>query len=194
MSWFLDYFGLRIVNVSDSESDPAHSDDGILFKFQSFAIVGIFGVFADNEPQLFLRIGVDSLQIDFVLVVQPVAFLGWICFERLLVRDSEDLACFLILFVEIHGVWILNLVDVGILGGNLNNDLFLLGARPAIGILDLDVLLVPQHLGVAARDEQLSLDHLALRIHVVVVEQTERVLWPGSALHLQTDTQTDKSS
>ena len=56
----------------------------------------------------------------------------------------------------------MNLVDEGILGGDLDNDFLLLGARPAVGVFKLDVLLVPEHLGVFAGNEQLGLDHLAL--------------------------------
>ena len=106
-------------------------------------------------------------------MIEPVSFLAWVLLRALLVRHTEDLACLLLLLAEVHRLGILDGVDVGVLGSDLHDDLLRPRSRPQRQAVHLNVLLVPKDLRVAARDEDLRLDHVVLGVRVVIVEETK---------------------
>ena len=56
--WML---GLRIINISNSQSDSTHPYNSIFFKLETLRFICFFRIFAYNVPKLFFRIRVDCL-------------------------------------------------------------------------------------------------------------------------------------
>lgn len=186
ISWrLLSRLQLRIVNISHSEAYAAHSNDGVLLELEALRIVGFLWILADDVPELLLRVGVDTLQIDFVLVIEPVSFLTLVLLRAFLVSDSEYLACLLLLLAEVHRLRVLDGIDVGVLGSDLHDDLLRPRSRPQRQAIDFYMLLVSQELRVTTRDKDLRLNHIVLGVCVVIVEETEGVLRPRRALDLE---------
>ena len=80
----LGWFG--IVNISDSEPDPAHPYNRVFHKFESFRFVRFLRVFVHNVPKLFLWVGIYRLQVNLVFMEDPVSFLYPIFFLGFLIH------------------------------------------------------------------------------------------------------------
>lgn len=80
---------IRIVDVTNSQSDPAKLQDGVLLEFDTRLWWHFFLLFAathrssrcqhaalvglDDDPQLLLGLRKDLAQVDLILVVDPIA-------------------------------------------------------------------------------------------------------------------------
>lgn len=175
--------GLRIVNVSDSESDPAHSDNLVFLEFESLCFVGLVRIVLHHVPQLFLGVRVDGLQVYFVFVVDPEALTQSLLFFELLMHDSADLAGLLVLLVQVHCFGVYFLVDIAVLSCQTHNNFLLLAWRPTERLLvvgvNIDCLLMPEQLRILTKFE-VTVNHEVLG---VVVKKTEWVLAPGPGWH-----------
>lgn len=97
----LRWLGLRIINISHPQSDSTHPDDCIFLELETLGLISFFGVFAHDVPKLLLRIGVDGLQVDHVLVEYPIAFRYSFFSFALLIRYPYQLLGLLFLLVEV---------------------------------------------------------------------------------------------
>ena len=96
------YLWLRVVYVSDPQPNPTHPDDRVFEDLKTFCLKGLFWIPRDHIPQLLFWVGVNSLQVNFVLVIYPIAFLSSLVFTGFLVHHPAELACLLLLLVQIH--------------------------------------------------------------------------------------------
>ena len=140
------YLGwLWVVNVPDPEPNPAHANDLVLLELEALGFECLVGVLVHYEPQFLFRIGVDAMEVNLVLVVDPVALAHPFFLLGFLVHDAAELRCLLVLFVQVHSRRIRVATHLRILSCQDDQDLlcFLPVASDLI-VIEFDDLLMPE--------------------------------------------------
>ena len=122
-----------------------------------------------------------------MLVVNPIPLLSllfWLL--RALVHYSQYLTVFLIFFAKVHCLSVPDVVDISFLSRQMNYNFPGFCTIPHLKILlQLNVFLVTQNLGIMTCNIYVRLDHIALQAGIVIIEKAKRILRPSFALKLE---------
>ena len=106
-------------------------------------------------------------------MINPVALGDTVFFLGLLVHEPADLAGFLVLLIQIHGLSVFIFHDFRIVSCHSDDNFFVLLpiSKSVRRLFDVYLFFMAEHLDVLATDYKIRFNHV--RITIVIVEETE---------------------